>query len=303
MKHEGLQIGLADLWKDGLGRTNGYALMTGWYARSGSVLDFINHVLFANLFQLMISVLYLFYNYIVTCQLVAAEWMRFSHEKKALRVSSPVNECQRSEYFLSLPWKYAAPQMASFMLLHWLVSQSVFIVQTTAYGPGPSGQRIASNDASRIGFSSIGILLSTLWGSVMLFILLLNSFVRSYPSFPPDMARMATNSAAISAACHRPSSDTDAHLLPVRFGAVCEALSTDTEVIRTISFSTDTQMQMPVNGVQYLQPVFIEKDKESGNTYRQLKIALSQILGHISMITSRRRAHRKSPGPSSYEGT
>jgi hypothetical protein len=130
---------------------------------------------------------------------VTDELIRFLYEKKTLRVPSPVG-MQRSTYTLSLPWTYAIPLMLSYILLHWLVSQSVFIVQTSAYGSGPNGQRIHSSDASRIGFSPIGILLSIFLGTAMLMGLILNS-LRKYQPVPPELPRMVTNSTPISAAC------------------------------------------------------------------------------------------------------
>ena len=129
---EDMPTGLTQLWHDGLGQVNGYALMSGEFSRTGSAKDFFAHVMFANIFQLMISFLYLFYNNILIHQLVADEFIRFLSEKKTLRVSSPVG-MQRSTYTLSLPWSYAIPLMVSYIFLHWLVSQSVFIVQTSAY--------------------------------------------------------------------------------------------------------------------------------------------------------------------------
>jgi hypothetical protein len=73
LHYEDMPTSLTQLWYDGWCRVNGYALMTGEFSRTGSARDFFAHVLFANIFQLMISFLYLFYNKILTHQLVAGD--------------------------------------------------------------------------------------------------------------------------------------------------------------------------------------------------------------------------------------
>ena len=161
-----MSISLPSLWAYGLGKTRPYQIVGGFlsfsgnFSKSGGAIRTV-HIIIANSFQVMVSFLYLFYNNNLTRQVVANEMIRFLIHKKALRVSSPTNVTQRSSYLLSLPWKYAVPQVGLFMLLHLFVSQSVFTVQTRVYGPGPNGSSVPSMDASRIGFSAIGILLST----------------------------------------------------------------------------------------------------------------------------------------------
>lgn len=60
-------------------------------------------ILLANLPQTIISFLYLTYNDLFTCMLVAKEWNQFAHKRKTLRVSYPVVEEQRSTFWLQLP--------------------------------------------------------------------------------------------------------------------------------------------------------------------------------------------------------
>jgi hypothetical protein len=213
-------------------------------------IDHVRHVLFANMFQVLISFEYLFCNNMLTCQVVADEFIRFFTEKKALRVSSPKNAIQRSSYLLSLPWKYAGPQMLVFVVLHWLVSQSVFTVQTTCYGLGPSGQRIPSRDASRVGYSVLAILLTTLLGVLLLLLFGLNG-LRRYPNAPPDFPRMAINSAAISVNCRRSPDDNDAHLFPLRLGVVRHGIELLSNCEGRIGFSSDALMELPVAGESY----------------------------------------------------
>lgn len=95
---------------------------------------FIENVLFANYWQMIISLLYLAYNALLTCQLVAEEWSGYGKERKTLRVSHPQG-IQRSSYFISMPLKYGIPLMSANATLHWLVSQSIFLVSTSTYFP------------------------------------------------------------------------------------------------------------------------------------------------------------------------
>jgi hypothetical protein len=239
---------LASLWEQGLGETHAYSLLGGPLVANKRLNDAarVGHVIFANSFQVMVSFLYLFYNNIITCQVVADEMIRFMEVKKALRVSTPRNLIQRSSYFLSLPFKYSVPQMVAFILLHWLVSQSVFTVQTSVYGAGPDGQRSNSMDASRVGFSSIGILFSTCVGGMLIMALIGNSFRRYGHVVPKSFPRMATNSAGIWANCHRPLLDEDAHLYPLRLGAVTPDVQSGG--LRRVTFSSDTGLRPPKGG-------------------------------------------------------
>jgi hypothetical protein len=253
---------LPALLKDGIGKINGRTLIGGPFIPRTNPhgIAHVGHVLFANIFQVLVSFEYLFYNNILTCQVVGDEFLRFFTERKALRVSSPTNAMQRSSYFLSLPWKYAGPQMLAFVVLHWLVSQSVFTVQTTCYGPGPGGKRIPSGDASRVGFSVLGILITTLLGILMVWLLALNS-LRQYPNAPHDFPRMAVNSAAIHANCRKPAEDHDAHLCPLRLGVVQRDVSLLSGCEGRVTFSTDAGIEKPVLGAWYEMASLVALDR------------------------------------------
>lgn len=83
---------------------------------------------------MILSCVYLAYNALLTCQLVSEEWSGYARERKTLRVSHP-RGIQRSSYFVSMPLKYGVSLMAANATLHWTVSQSMFLVSTTAYFP------------------------------------------------------------------------------------------------------------------------------------------------------------------------
>lgn len=190
--------------------------------------------------------------------------------KKALRVSSPEG-MQRSTYFLSLPLKYSIVLMVASIMLHWLISQSVFLVQSCAFGPGTDGERLPALDQSSRGYSILGSTLALSLAGAMVVALSLNSVLRSYHDIPPGFQLMAFNSSALKAVCQRPEGDTDARYFPVRIGAVSDMEDVTAGYTPRLVFSTDTELRTPEHGGQYLQPVFVERE---GN-WRKLNAAAS----------------------------
>lgn len=58
----------------------------------------------------------------------ASEWDSFALFQKGLRVSGVPRGEQRVTHFLQLPYRYSIPLMGFSTLLHWLISQSIFVV-------------------------------------------------------------------------------------------------------------------------------------------------------------------------------
>lgn len=268
MRYQGLGTSLPKLWGYGIGQINGFALVGGVVLGGNrGTQDFVGHILFVNIFQVMISALYLFYNNCLTCQVVADQWTRFitvskgTPDRKPLRVSSHVG-MQRTSYMLSLPWTYAFPVMIAFAVLHTLVARSCFLVRTTAFGPGSAtqSQRIMSSDASRVGYSSMGILLATSTGAVILLLLIVNSF-RSYSAVPEHLPRLANKTAFISAACQRPEEDKEAHLFAVTFMAVddLDSIGGTEPNVKRVVLSTDRHSVAPEFEHWYIQPMPIDE--------------------------------------------
>ena len=104
---------------------------------------------------MIISFLYFALNALLTCMLVAEEWNGYAKDRKALRVSHPKG-IQRSTYFISMPFKFGIPLMGATTTLHWLVSQSTFLVSTTALYP--SNTEDASQSFSVVGYSTVASL-------------------------------------------------------------------------------------------------------------------------------------------------
>ncbi|KPA40819.1 tkl protein kinase [Fusarium langsethiae] len=236
----GIGTGLAAMWENGFGINP--TMVAGDLPGSLSDIDrsgttaLLANILIANSPQVMVSFLYIFYNSILTRQLVADEFVRFLREdvKKALRVSFPVG-MQRSSHFLSLPF-------------------SIFLVQSSAFSAGPDGQRLQMCDYSARGYTVSGGISAIVFGSAALIALLCNSLFRRYREIPPGFQRMGFHSIAIQAICQRPKEDADAAFFPVRIG-----VSMNTGGGAQVVFSTDTELQVPRNGQTYLQPVFVNR--------------------------------------------
>jgi hypothetical protein len=98
------------------------------------------------------------------------------------------------------------------MLIHYLISQSLFVARTEILNPNGEVEPISY---MQVGYSPLAILLALLFGSFMVIAMILNGFRKLAPS-----VLVGNNSLAISAACHRPEWDTDAHLRKVQWGAI-----------------------------------------------------------------------------------
>lgn len=117
----------------------------------------ISNILIANLPQLVLSILYLFYNAMLSCFLVQKEFSEMWRKRKPLRVSEPEG-IQRSSYFISLPLRYGIPLYASSGIMHWLISQSLFLARITAFFPDGSVDNESS--FSTCGYSPIALFIS-----------------------------------------------------------------------------------------------------------------------------------------------
>lgn len=112
-------------------------------------------VLISNSPQLILSFLYLTYNSLFTCMLLAAEWRGYAHNRKALRVTSATGK-QRSTYWLQLPYRYSVPLLVAFGILHSLVSQSIFLARVTVLDA--AGGEDPAESVSTCGYSNIAII-------------------------------------------------------------------------------------------------------------------------------------------------
>ena len=164
----------------------------------------IPYVLLANLPQGLVSILYLSYNGIFTAMLANREWSNYAHKRATLRVTTP-SPTQRSSYFLSLPFTYSVPLLIASTLLHWLISQSLFVARITVYKngevvkPGEGNVFSGQNSGVDLGFSDSALIATIVWGCVLVVTCLL---IAGFCTYHKESPLGGTNSAVISAACH-----------------------------------------------------------------------------------------------------
>jgi hypothetical protein len=149
---------MSSLWELGFGALTPYTYLVISLPRSDPA-GLISNVLIANLPQLLLSVIYIIYNIMLSAFLVQREFSRMYKVRKPLRVSEPTG-IQRSSYFISLPLRYGIPLYASSGIMHWLLSQSLFLARITAFYP--SGEIDALHSFSTCGYSPIAIIICKL---------------------------------------------------------------------------------------------------------------------------------------------
>jgi hypothetical protein len=215
-----------DAWTTQLGATNANTLINSdsW---PNSVLA---NVIIANLPQLIFSFIYFAFNSLLTSMCLAAEWSSYANHRKSLRVSYNPQLSQRSNYFLSIPYRYALPLMVVSMTLQWLISESLFTVGIEAWDMNMV--RDPESDLTTCGYSPVAILSSICIGGFMFICLVALSF-RPLESGMPVAGNC---SLAIAAACHPEvdpnrdaeneggdiswNGDEDMGFFPVQWGAV-----------------------------------------------------------------------------------
>jgi hypothetical protein len=100
--------------------------------------------------------------------------------------------------------------------LHWLISQSIFLVRVDAYSDGVLDD---DDSVSEVGLSPAPMLVIVILGVCITAIAIGLGFRKLEGNAMPVAASC---SLALAAAAHRPSGDVDAALLPVKWGEVGE---------------------------------------------------------------------------------
>jgi hypothetical protein len=179
-------------------------------------------VLVVNSPQVILSFCYLLLNGLFTCMHLAHEYSGYAKQRKPLRVTTAKGE-QRSTYWLQLPYTYGVPLMVASAVLHWLISQSIFlariedVIDEEGYGTYLSSDDLSSN-RSDIGISIAPILASVILASSIL----LTVASMGFRKLESNMPVAASCSFALAAATHRPKEDIDASVLPVMWGELPE---------------------------------------------------------------------------------
>ncbi|GAB7332209.1 hypothetical protein MBLNU13_g04069t1 [Cladosporium sp. NU13] len=207
----------------GFGVVNSNMLFNGGNEQGRGGLAF--SVLFANMPQVILSFVYLSLNAFVTCMLLADEYSRYEVHRRPLRVTTPVGK-QRATYWLQLPYTYGLPLIATSATLHWLISQSLFLVRVERYFEGKPYESYmdSGNSSSAVGLSPAPMLVVVVLGTCITAIAI-GMGSRKLQGHAMPVA--ASCSFALAAASHRPVADVDAAVLPVKWGEVAEMGNTD----------------------------------------------------------------------------
>jgi hypothetical protein len=158
LRHRKIDTSILGFWSLGFGALTPFTYIVLNLPRQDPA-GLISNVLIANLPQLLISIVYIFYNAMLSTFLVQREFslMYKAERRKPLRVSEPMG-IQRSSYFISLPLRYGIPLYATAGLMHWLISQSLFLARITAIDP--DGQDDSTYSFSTCGYSPFAIFIS-----------------------------------------------------------------------------------------------------------------------------------------------
>ncbi len=189
----------------GFGHPNSQTMINGWAVSSLSnkATAIVLSVLIANLPQLILSLLYFSINGLCTSMSLANEWSQLSVSSalksragaKTLRCSNPEGQ-QRATYFLQLPFRFAVPLISVAAIIHWLISQSIFLGVVTIYDE--VGNLQENFAVATCGFSPLAMILVIMSGAF----LGLGIVGLSRLKLNEGMRIVGSCSAAISAACH-----------------------------------------------------------------------------------------------------
>lgn len=240
----------------GLGVMHSKTVLNIGLTGQGSKYLLVNALL-ANTPQVIMSLLYFNYNALYTSLSMATEWDRLGGEYKGLRVSSTSRGAQRGTYFLQLPYRYSLPLLVFSGALHWLISQSIFLVNLEMYEPssanilsrgraadrGPTVSSMGESNLTTCGWSPFGTVCTVVVALVMIAFLLASGWRRFKNGIMPVAGSC---SAAISAACHPDTDEAEAWEKPLRWGVVAEPCDEP----RHCSFSS-LPVETPIKGQWY----------------------------------------------------
>lgn len=243
LNHRNILTDLSSLSALGFGATTPLTFLVTRLPRQDPA-GLISSVLLANLPQLLISVIYMLYNAMLSTFLVQREFsLMYKREKhKPLRVSEPVG-IQRSSYFISLPLRYGVPLYATSGLMHFLLSQSLFMARVTVFSPDGTVDTRAS--FSSCAYSPMAIMTTMVMGAALVAAIVAMGFRR----YDGTMRMVGTNSRAISAACHVLEEDrAEGFLLPVQWGVVLQSGGVGRCALTTAAVD---EVREPREGMEY----------------------------------------------------
>ncbi|OTB05540.1 hypothetical protein M426DRAFT_10585 [Hypoxylon sp. CI-4A] len=168
-------------------------------------------IIVANLPQFLLSYSFFSYNALFTRLLSEEEFNSYAlSPPKPLRVSNPKGE-QISTYWLQLPFMYSVPLLMASSSLHWLASNSIFLVATRGgylrdyYDSQTMDKwRLFEDCVAVLGFSPRLVMAFLVLSSALAVFPIVYGFRR----LPGDMVAGASDSLVLSAACHPYVGDT-----------------------------------------------------------------------------------------------
>ncbi|QPC76909.1 hypothetical protein HYE68_007661 [Fusarium pseudograminearum] len=241
------------LWGLGFGTANELTLIYGSAGFSNKPQrepqNIFPKVLISNIPQLIFSILYFQYNSLYTAMAAAKEWSDFGRKRRPLRVSSSPRGQQRSRYFLQLPYRYSIPLILVSILVHWMLSQSIFIVIVEEYEKIVPIFKI-SGTVVTCGYSPLAIICVVTTSGLMAVAIIITALRR----LPTGMPVAASCSLAIAAACRQPDGvphPEEASLLPLQWGVMTiERKGSDREITDHCGFSHEP-VEKPEDGHMY----------------------------------------------------
>lgn len=208
-------------------------------------------VLLANIPQFLFSGLYFQYNALFTGMLAAREWSDFGDLRRGLRVSSDPKGDQRSRYFLQLPYRWSISLLFTSILIHWMLSQSIFVVAVDK-STDPEmilGPVSDTTLYSTCGYSPIAIIAVVTTSLAMVSVVVFTG-CRTLPNAIPVVGSC---SLAIAASCHQPNGtpQPEEALAPLQWGVMYSyEEGTGEENLGHCGFSSE-YVEDPQEGVEY----------------------------------------------------
>ncbi|KAH7408859.1 hypothetical protein BKA64DRAFT_693057 [Cadophora sp. MPI-SDFR-AT-0126] len=219
LQSRGIGLDPTSLWSLGFGELNQNALTF-----VGNEIGTIHLALIANSPQLILSIIYMLYMGITSSMFLAADWSNFAFRPQTLLVSSRRGR-QRGTWLFGAPIKWGLASITMQTLLHWFVSQSLFMVQLQVYNKdgSPRGSdytwELGSilSQVSNCGYSPVAIIFTVVAACVLMLSAVFFMW-RRFPAGAPPV--VSTCSAAISAACHPTQRIEGMKYGELRWGAV-----------------------------------------------------------------------------------
>ena len=139
---------------------------------------------------------------------------------------------------------YAVPTMILFAILHWCLSQAIFLLRIEVYSHLDANARLDWDSITTCGYSSIAVLISMLVSVIGIVGGLALGFLKTQAGIPLG----AGCSAIISAGCHRPEIDIHASVSSVKWGAVKEPVNR----VPGHCCITSLEVTIPISGQFYI---------------------------------------------------